>query len=120
MKITRRPPPLDFGASNDDGRASAPEVVAKDPTAAVLQASKPAPAEPAGGDAKPKPARRRAARDAAPSGFAVYLTAFAVAVLWALGPIAFAVGFRSGVAPLQHDRFALIVFSLLALGPAVL
>lgn len=118
MKTTRRPPPLDFGASNDDARASGEEAAPKDKTAAVLQASTPAPAEPPVERAPPK--RARAAGRGAPSGFVVYLVAFAVAVLWALGPIAFAVGYRSGVAPLQHDRFALIVFSLLALGPAVL
>src|SRR6202007_2045202 len=57
---------------------------------------------------------------AAGSGWPIYLVAFAVAVLWAAGPIAFAVGYRSGTAPLQNDRFALIVFALLAVGPAAL
>jgi hypothetical protein len=56
----------------------------------------------------------------APAGWPIYLTAFAVAVLWAAGPIAFAVGYRSGVSPLQNDKFALIVFALLAIGPAAL
>jgi hypothetical protein len=53
-----------------------------------------------------------------PAGWPIWLTAFAVAVLWALAPIAFAVGYRSNVAPLQNDPFALAVFALLAIGPA--
>jgi hypothetical protein len=54
-----------------------------------------------------------------PPAWPVYLTAFAVAVLWAIGPIAFAVGYRSAIAPLQDNLFALAVFGLLAVGPAV-
>jgi len=53
------------------------------------------------------------------SGWATWLIAVAVAVLWALAPIAFAVGYRNKVAPLQDDPFALIVFALLAIGPAI-
>ncbi|MBL8770958.1 MAG: polar localization protein TipN [Phenylobacterium sp.] len=56
--------------------------------------------------------------DGAPAGWPIWLTAFAVAVLWALAPIAFALGYRSNVAPLQDDAFALAVFALLAIGPA--
>jgi len=54
-----------------------------------------------------------------PPAWPVYLVAFAVAGLWALAPIAFALGYRNGVAPLKDDNFALIVFGLLAVGPAV-
>ncbi|MBL8554537.1 MAG: polar localization protein TipN [Phenylobacterium sp.] len=54
----------------------------------------------------------------APAGWPIWLTAVAVAGLWALAPIAFAVGYRSNVAPLQNDAFALAVFALLAIGPA--
>jgi len=54
-----------------------------------------------------------------PPGWPIYLIALAVAVLWAMGPIAFAVGYRGGVAPLRNDSFALVVFGLLAVGPAV-
>ena len=54
-----------------------------------------------------------------PSGWPIYLVAFAVAALWALGPIAFALGYRGGIAPFRNDQFALAVFSLLAVGPAV-
>ena len=55
----------------------------------------------------------------APSGWPIYLMALAVAVLWALAPIAFALGYRSNIAPLRNDTFALVVFALLAVGPAV-
>ncbi len=53
-----------------------------------------------------------------PGGWLIWLIAFAVAILWALGPIAFALGYRAKVAPLQDDPFALLVFALLAIGPA--
>jgi len=56
----------------------------------------------------------------APPAWPIYLIAFAVSLLWALGPIAFAVGYRNSVAPLQNDQFALAVFALLAIGPAAL
>lgn len=54
-----------------------------------------------------------------PAGWATWIIAVGVAVLWAAGPIAFAVGYRARVSPLQDDRFALAVFALLALGPAI-
>jgi hypothetical protein len=54
-----------------------------------------------------------------PSAWPTWLIAVAVAALWALAPIAFAVGYRNNVAPLQNDPFALTVFALLAIGPAV-
>ena len=41
-----------------------------------------------------------------------------MAALWALAPIAFAVGYRNAVAPLRNDTFAMAVFGLLAVGPA--
>jgi hypothetical protein len=55
-----------------------------------------------------------------PAGWPVWLAAVAVAALWALAPIAFAVGYRNKVAPLQDDQFAMAVFALLAIGPAAL
>ena len=55
----------------------------------------------------------------APAGWPTWLIAIAVALLWALAPIAFAVGYRNKVAPLQDDPFALTVFALLAIGPAI-
>ncbi|THD63296.1 polar localization protein TipN [Phenylobacterium sp.] len=54
-----------------------------------------------------------------PSAWPIYLVAFAVAALWALAPIAFALGYRNAVAPLRNDDFALAVFALLAIGPSV-
>jgi hypothetical protein len=54
-----------------------------------------------------------------PPAWPVYLVAFAVAGLWALAPLAFALGYRNGIAPLKDDSFALIVFGLLAVGPAM-
>ena len=55
-----------------------------------------------------------------PPAWPIYLTAVAVAGLWSLGPIAFALGYRNAVAPLRDEGFAALVFSLLAVGPAVL
>ena len=50
----------------------------------------------------------------------IYAAAAVVSVLWALSPIAFAVGYRLKVAPLQNDHFAMMVFALMAIGPAAL
>jgi hypothetical protein len=52
-----------------------------------------------------------------PAAWPLYLIALAVAVLWSLAPIAFALGYRGGVAPFHDDSFALVVFGLLAIGP---
>jgi hypothetical protein len=54
-----------------------------------------------------------------PSGWPIYLVAFVVAVLWALAPLAFAVGYRNAIAPFRSDVFALAVFGMLAVGPAI-
>ncbi len=65
------------------------------------------------------PAKRAVGKAAdAGAGTAVYGTATVVSALWALAPIAYAIGYRQGVAPLQNDPFALAVFALLAIGPA--
>ncbi len=53
-----------------------------------------------------------------PPAWPIWVVAVLVAGLWALAPIAFAVGYRNNVAPLQSQPFALLVFSLLAVGPA--
>jgi len=50
----------------------------------------------------------------------IYAAAAFVSVLWALAPIAFALGYRLNVAPLQNDHFAMLVFALMAIGPAAL
>ena len=55
----------------------------------------------------------------APSGWPTWIIAVGIALLWALGPIAFAVGYRGNVAPLHNDPFALLVFALLAIGPGI-
>lgn len=52
------------------------------------------------------------------SGGAIYAAAALVSALWALAPIAYAVGYRQSVSPLQNDPFAMAVFALLAIGPA--
>jgi hypothetical protein len=61
---------------------------------------------------------RKSKAAAAASGGAVYTAAAVVSVLWALAPIAYAIGYRQSVAPLQNDPFAMAVFALLAIGPA--
>ncbi|MDP3854355.1 polar localization protein TipN [Phenylobacterium sp.] len=53
------------------------------------------------------------------SGWPIYLAAFVVSVLWAAAPIAFAWGYRRAVAPFDYDPFALTVFGLMAVGPAL-
>ncbi len=63
--------------------------------------------------------RKAKAADAG-SGGAIYATAAVVSALWALAPIAYAIGYRQNVAPLQNDPFALAVFALLAIGPAAM
>jgi hypothetical protein len=54
------------------------------------------------------------------NGALVWIAATIVAALWAAAPIAFVVGYRQGAVPLQNDMFALAVFALLAVGPALL
>ncbi|WP_374471139.1 polar localization protein TipN [Phenylobacterium sp.] len=137
MRIGRRQPPVDFGASNDEGlsapAADAPEPAVNDPVFAP--AAEAAPARPlapppqradvAASELRP-PARRAqdladealARSFRAPPAWPIYLAALAVSALWALGPVAFAVGYRNRVAPLTEDTFALAVFALLAIGPA--
>ncbi|WP_337188870.1 polar localization protein TipN [Phenylobacterium sp.] len=55
---------------------------------------------------------------ARPAGWPIWLAAVAVAGLWASAPIAFALGYRSGLAPFGYEPFALAVFALMAVGPA--
>lgn len=67
----------------------------------------------------------RAAREArkahaAPPAWPIYGGAAALSALWALAPIAYAWGYRGEVVPFQNDVFALGVFALLAIAPAVL
>ncbi|MDP1987572.1 polar localization protein TipN [Phenylobacterium sp.] len=55
-----------------------------------------------------------------PPAWPIYAGAAAISALWALAPIAYAWGYRGDVVPFQNDVFALGVFGLLALAPAVL
>ncbi|MDP3173954.1 MAG: polar localization protein TipN [Phenylobacterium sp.] len=53
-----------------------------------------------------------------PPAWPIYLAALVVSVLWVCGPLAFAIGYRNGVAPFRDDLFAIAVFALLSVGPA--
>jgi hypothetical protein len=138
MRIKKRTRPADFGASPRDTfvevspDAEAPfREVDERPSADGPAWS--AAEEPRFHSMTATPQRTPATQDAAeddyedaeidpyrpPPGWPIYLTALAVAGLWALGPIAFALGYRHGVAPLRNDSFAILVFSLLAVGPGV-
>jgi len=130
MTIRRRHAPTDFGASNDEVAAVPKEAAAQpalvDPAAdaadgGALTAGSTDLARSAS-RAPTSPRQRRGVENsaAASSGWPIYLAALAISVLWALAPIAFALGYRQNIAPLTHDRFALIVFALLAIGPAIL
>lgn len=139
MRIRKRTRPADFGASpreslaaepspdwdEDDHEALAPYEPETGPYAPLqppawrapvttVDTHTPAPRP------EPKPHDAAAAEDPyrPPSGWPIYLIAFAVAVLWALAPLAFAVGYRNAIAPFRNDVFALAVFGMLAVGPA--
>ena len=138
MRIRKRTRPADFGASPDEmllepQHETAPANAGPaEPT--VAAEADPQPVHPL----QPPPARSDVATSSArtpvrredtyvdvreesyqvPPAWPVYLAAFLVAGLWALAPIAFAVGYRNAVAPLTNDLFALTVFGLLAVGPA--
>ncbi|TAL29149.1 MAG: polar localization protein TipN [Phenylobacterium sp.] len=129
MKFSKRPQPMDFGrpvedAPNNDDH-DPPMLDAEsvgfrriDPAAErspALRAHR-AELEPAADDAH---AHVLEYEETPPAGWPIWLTAAAVAVLWAAAPIAFAVGYRANIAPLQYDPFALGVFALLSIGPAV-
>jgi hypothetical protein len=136
MRIKKRTRPADFGASPRETFAEpAPqsgEAALDDREPLELDTLLSAPLEPppersALTAAQPRTPVRQSAEayaDAAPdpyrppSAWPIYLVALAVAVLWALAPIAFALGYRGGVVPFHNDAFALTVFSLLAIGPA--
>jgi hypothetical protein len=129
--MSKRTRPADFGAQGVEREPlipTEPLFEGDDPTDYLLE---PAPgsslAPPYGKtdlaeQAARTPVRRdRAAEDDAygpPPAWPIYLVALVVAALWALAPIAFAIGYRDAVQPLRDDRFALAVFGLLAIGPA--
>lgn len=138
MKMGKRVRPADFGASADQRPADPPFARGVEPAFDAFEdyadptlEAPPAPSLGRGevaAVASQAPAPRNldkaaysiVAEDAfkPPPGWPIYLVALAVAVLWALAPIAFAIGYRGGVAPLRNDAFALAVFALLAIGPA--
>ncbi|MCC7268699.1 MAG: polar localization protein TipN [Caulobacteraceae bacterium] len=117
MKSRNRPPsPVDFGANAQDAGKADPKP-ANAPEPPQLAVVEPKPASPA-----PDPAW--AALPTQPAevarGWPVWLVAFVASALWALAPLAYAVGYRRGVAPLTDDLFGLVVFALLAIGPIAL
>ncbi len=128
MKFSRRPMPTDFGAPKDEPASSLPDTTASAGPVGFRSAdaledgyADPRNSHHALVDTHSGQFESEFESDEGPgAGWPIWLGAFAVASLWALGPIAFAVGYRNGVAPLQHDLFALSVFALLAIGPAAL
>lgn len=132
MRFSKRPRPMDFGGPDEDPHAAE----AANPAAERMEPSEPvgfrtmetsrgarAVAMPGGravaASGEPDAYAAFDLDEPPPSGWPTWLIAFAVAALWALAPIAFAVGYRNKVAPLQDDAFALTVFALLAVGPAI-
>ena len=65
-------------------------------------------------------ATRESAAGAAPRAWPFYAAAAALSALWSLAPIMFALGYRREVVPFDNDTFAIAVFAMLAIGPAVL
>jgi len=139
MKTRKRTLPADFGAAADERLVAADAGPAAEAGVKLAldqpleHADPSAPLEPppqkravATASARTPVRRTEAQADPAPTidafrpppAWPIYLIAFVVAVLWALAPIAFAVGYRAGVAPLLNDTFAMVVFGLLAIGPA--
>ena len=55
-----------------------------------------------------------------PSGGLIWVGAFLVSALWAVAPVAFALGWRWKIEPLGEDPLALGLFAVLAIGPAAL
>lgn len=124
MKFSKRPQPMDFGRPDDEAQEAGPlpametenlgfrplEAVVAANASASVGARLPVHADPRTTHLETEPAPA--------AGWPIWLSAFAIAVLWALAPIAFAIGYRGNVAPLTAEPFALAVFALLALGPA--
>ncbi|MFZ5670194.1 MAG: polar localization protein TipN [Pseudomonadota bacterium] len=62
----------------------------------------------------------RAERTAEPSGAPIWIGAFLVSALWAVAPVAFALGWKLNIEPLGEDPLAMGLFAVLAVGPAAL
>ena len=100
-----------------EGAAPAVEIRTSEtftPGAAVARRTRSEPVKPA----EPRYAAAVETDDELPPAWPVYFTAFVVSILWICGPLAFAIGYRSDVAPFRDDMFATAVFGLLAAGPA--
>lgn len=54
------------------------------------------------------------------AGWPVWVIALLVSALWAAAPVAFALGWRVKVVPLDNDPLAIALFGILAVGPAAL
>jgi hypothetical protein len=61
---------------------------------------------------------RTAARP--PSLWPIWFGAAVVSTLWAAGPIAFVLGYRSAIEPLNRDNFALVIIAIIVLGPCAM
>ncbi|MDB5433460.1 MAG: polar localization protein TipN, partial [Caulobacter sp.] len=102
-------------AGTEAPKAAAPTVEPPAPppmNSPVLSSDRLTPAAPGG-------SRAAIARIKDPAGWPIYLVAAGIAVIWAIAPIAFAVGYRRDVTPLSSDPLAMAVFALLAIGPAL-
>ncbi len=55
-----------------------------------------------------------------PSGWPVWVVAVFVCILWGAAPVAFMLGWRVRVVPLDNDPLAIALFGILAVGPAAL
>jgi len=127
MRFSKRSRPMDFGSPDEEPQlAEAIAPAEADPigfrsmaTAQANRALDVAEARALAHPDEPHSYAEFAVDDRPPPGWPTWLIAVAVAGLWALAPIAFAVGYRNNVAPLQNDPFALTVFALLAIGPAI-
>jgi hypothetical protein len=129
MTLSKRPKPMDFGGEDEDPYEPDAAADAFQPGFRTLDPANlghSLPTRRGRSQAVQADVRAEAHEgvsvfdDDPPSGWPIWLIAFAVAALWALAPIAYAVGYRNNVAPLQSDPFALAVFALLAIGPAAL
>lgn len=127
MRFSKRSRPMDFGGPDEDAHLAEPDVELTHVATPGFRPMDEADVTPMVGAhrssalAPHNDAQAYAAVETQdrPSGWPTWLIAVAVALLWALGPIAFAIGYRNNVAPLQNDTFALVVFALLAVGPAI-
>lgn len=77
-------------------------------------------ADPAAEPPLPPAVMARAEKFKEPSGSPIWIGAFVVSALWAVAPVAFALGWRWKIEPLGEDPLAVGLFAVLAVGPAAL